>query len=156
METGAIQRKDPTLLRLSSEEENYGVIVAPPTTPIDINLPTFVELNENDFQAEQEKPGQSAVLDKEIEHSALKTNVLESLASSNKGSSLPEAPCGKDDETRKSFEEITDKNENTDSLRHEIPDGNANSKPKTQIDTAEMIQRNRLSVLRNQQNSLLT
>ena len=146
METGANQRKDPTLLRLSSEEENYGVIAAPPSTPIDSNLPTFVELNENDFQAEQEKPGQSTVLDKEIEHSAgVKTNVLESLASSNKGSSLPEAPCGKDDDvvekTRKSFEEITDKNENIDSLRHEIhcddPDGNANSKPKTQIDTAE-------------------
>ena len=140
METDAIKRKVPTLLRLSSEEENYGVIAAPPSTPIDPNLPTFVELNENDFQAEQEKPGQSAVVAEEIE----KTNVLESLELSTKGSSMPEVPCGKDDDiekTRKSFEEITEENENTDSLRHEIhgddPDGNVNSKPKTQKDTAE-------------------
>ena len=58
METGATQRKDPTLVRLSSEEENYGVIAAPPPTPIDSNLPTFVELNENDLQAEQEQPAE--------------------------------------------------------------------------------------------------
>ena len=58
METDATQRKDPTLVRLSSEEENYGVIAAPPPTPIDSNLPTFVELNENDLQAEQEQPAE--------------------------------------------------------------------------------------------------
>ena len=145
METDVTQRKDPNLLRLSSEEENYGVMAAPPTSPNDPNLPTFVELNENDFQVEQEKPGQSAVVAKEIEHPTVEANVLKSLALSNKGSSLPEAPCGKDDDvvakTRKSIEEITDKNENTNSLRHEIhcddPDGNVNSKPKTLKDTDE-------------------
>ena len=36
----------PNLLRLSSEEENYG-IQAPPSTPDDKKLTKFVELNEN-------------------------------------------------------------------------------------------------------------